>query len=878
MKAERWQQIDYLYHSVLERVPAQRPAFLAAACAGDEELHREVESLLASHEQANEFIEEPVVAAAARVLANQQSSALVGHQIDHYKILALLGAGGMGEVYLAQDFKLGRKVALKLLDLGFSGDTETRTRFLREARLASSLDHPNICTIHEVGEAAGRPFIAMQCVEGQSLRQVIGGQPLGLDSLLSISLQVADALAAAHAQSIIHRDIKPGNIIVTPHGQVKVLDFGLAKLLESEDGEAENHLTMTGVVMGTPASMSPEQARGERADHRSDIFSFGGVVYEMATGCTPFKGKSRADVISALLKEPHTPAVQLNKEIPARLSAVIDRALVKEPAGRYQSMREMISDLREVVAEAGGLDHLFSLADLPRGVVPLVPLQRRTFFTAFGQIPRPAAIAFVASMALALVVLALVIYHSWAQQPLPAMPIKSIAVLPLKPLVADSRDESLEMGMADTLITRLSNLRQIIVRPMSAVRRYSGLEQDPVAAGREQGVDAVLDGSIQKSGERVRVTVRLISTADGQQLWADKFEDKFTDIFSVQDSISERVAAALAVKLSGEEKKQLTKRYTENAEAYQLYLKGRYFASKWTPEGFKKGIEYLNLAIAIDPNYALAYDGLAYCYYNSFYIPFKEAMTKGREFAKRALEIEPTLAEAHVSLGLINTWLDYDWPAAEREFKKAIDLKPNYASAHLWYGVYLSYLERSAESIAEIKRAIELDPLSAEANTGLGVVLFYARRYDEANEQIRKTLDLEPNFWFARLHLARVHQKRGELPAAVAELEKTKLIEGASTEVLSALGYAYAMSGKNDQAQKIIIELKNQSKQSYVPPYNIATIYAGLGEKDQAFAYLEKEYSEGAYYMNLLKVDPELDSLRSDPRYSDLLRRMNFAR
>lgn len=464
--------------------------------------------------------------------------------------------------------------------------------------------------------------------------------------------------------------------------------------------------------------------------------------------------------------------------------------------------------------------------------------------------------------------------------PLPNQPatrarFRSMAVLPFKPLVADSRDESLEMGIADTLITRLSSLRQIIVRPVSAVRRYAGLEQDPIAAGQEQGVDVVLDGSIQKSGERVRVTVRLVSAADGRQLWAEKFEEKFTDIFSVQDAISERVAGALAVELTSEEQERLTMRYTESTDAYRFYLKGRYFASKWTEEGFKKGIEYFNKAIGLDPNYALAYDGLAYCYYNNFYLPFKESMTKGRVLAKRALEVDPGLAEARVSLGLINTWLDYDWPAAEREFRQAIELKPNYAPAHLWYGFYLMARGRSDESIAESRRAIELDPLSDEANTGLGVYLFYARRYEEAKEQLRKTLDLEPNFWFARLYLARVYTAKSEFALAIAELEKTRLIEGASTEVQSALAYVYAVAGRKDKARRIIDALKEQSKRKYVPPYNIAVVYAGLGEKERSFAYLEKEYAEGAYYMNLLKVDPELDSLRSSPQFEAFLRRLN---
>jgi TolB-like protein/Flp pilus assembly protein TadD len=462
-----------------------------------------------------------------------------------------------------------------------------------------------------------------------------------------------------------------------------------------------------------------------------------------------------------------------------------------------------------------------------------------------------------------------------------SIPAKSIAVLPFKPLLAASRDESLELGMADTLIAKLGSLRQIIVRPVSAVRKYAGLEQDPVAAGREQRVDAVLDGTLQKSGERIRVTVRLLSAADGQQLWADKFEEEFTDIFSVEDSISERVAAALAVTLTGADKKQLTKRYTENAEAYQLYLKGRYYAGKYTPEATKKAIAYFDKAIALDPNYALAYDGLAYCYYASdWFGPPKENFAKGRALVEKALEIDPALAEAHVSLGLLVAWLDYDWPGAEREFKRAFELNANYPPAHLWYGYYLMGLGNFDQSIAEIKRAIELDPLSAEANTCLGIALLDGHRYDEALQQLRTTVEAEPDYWLAHLYFARALEKKGELSAAIAELKKTTLIEGAPAEVISALGYAYAVSGNKAEAEKIILQLKEQSEQSkqfYVPAYGIATIYAGLGDKERAFAYLEKEYANGAFYLNYLKVDPEVDNLRSDPRFADLLRRVRLA-
>ena len=522
MTPERWQQIEQLLQAALECEPAERDALLDRECATDPGLREEVESLLSSAQQTKGFLNENAAAVAAVLLTDEEPTAeLLRGRIGPYSIQKQLGAGGMGEVFLAEDVRLGRKVALKLLDPSMTGDAQSRLRFLREARLASTLDHPNICTVHEVGEAQGRPFIAMQFVEGETLKQMVDGRPMSLESLLSISLQVADALAAAHAQGIIHRDIKTRNIIVTQRGQAKVLDFGLAKLLHSEDGESGTDMTMSGVVLGTPASMSPEQARGERVDHRSDIFSFGVVMYEMATGHIPFAGKTRADVISALLREAQKPAAELNSEIPARMSALIDRALAKDPADRYQSMTEIVSDLRQVVNDAGGLDRVFSSSE---DMTPLVPFKRPAVLGHFSQRiqSRTAAVLFGIVVVL-LVGVALAVYFSRREQPLPTNPIKSIAVLPFKPLVAESRDEVLELGMADTLINKLSNIKQVTVRSLSSVRQYTDVNQDPVAAGREQKVDAVLEGNIQRSGDQVRVTVRLVRVADSESIWTDQF-------------------------------------------------------------------------------------------------------------------------------------------------------------------------------------------------------------------------------------------------------------------------------------------------------------------------------------------------------------------
>jgi TolB-like protein/Flp pilus assembly protein TadD len=893
LQPERNREIDRIFQAALAHDLAERAAFLDEACADDPDLRRQVEALIASDVQADNFIETPAIQIAPELVADDHTTPVTGETIGPYRLDSQLGAGGMGKVYLAHDQRLGRKVALKLLDTALMGDSTQCQRFLREARLAASLDHANICTIHEVGEAAGRLFIAMQYVEGETLRGVILGRPLKLDSVLSISLQVADALAEAHSRGIIHRDVKAGNIMITPRGQAKVLDFGLAKILENDGEETDTHLTMTGMVMGTPASMAPEQARGERVDHRSDIFSFGGVLYEMATGQTPFSGRSRADVISALLRQPHTSAAELNKEVTAHLSAIIDRALAKEPTDRYQSMSDMIADLRQVVSEAGGMDHLFSSSDARFKVMTpyVAPRQRRGSLKVFGRrIERSFLMASVAAV-IVLLTLGLIGSYLWTKPSPPATPtraepsvalpaqIKSIAVLPFKPLAANSRDESLEMGMADTLITRLSNLKEIVVRPTSAVRKYAGLEQDAVAAGKEQRVDAVLDGSIQRSADKVRVTVRLLKVDDGTQLWAETFNERFSDIFTVQDRVSERVAGALALKLNSEEQESLTKRYTENTEAYQLYMKGRYHWNKRTADAVKKGIEYFDQAIRKDPNYALAYAGLADSYNilgSNGVLPMKESHPRARAAALKALEIDDSLAEAHTSLAAIIADFYWNWSESESHFRRALDLNPNYPTAHHWYCQYLVRMGRFKEAIQHAKRAQELDPVSLVMHANLGQTFYEARQYDQAIEQLHKTLEIDANFVPAYLHLGLVYLQKRMYEEAIASFQKGNQLAPYTTDMIALLGHAYAVAGRRDEALKILNDLSAQSKRQYVSPFGIAFIYVGLGEKDQALTWLQKAYDDRVWLMGMLKVEPIFDPLRSDSRFEDLLRRVGL--
>jgi serine/threonine-protein kinase len=802
MKTERWQQIDRLLDQALELDLDRRDQFIAEACGDDDSLRRELRSLLAAHGKAEAFIETPPADVAAELLAHDQ--AFVARTVAHYRILNSLGAGGMGKVYLAEDTRLGRRVALKLLPGALTGDAASRARFLREARLASSLDHPNICTIHEIGEASGQLFIAMQFVEGETVKELIDRQPLGLDSLLSISLQVAFALSEAHSRGIIHRDIKSSNIIITPRGQTKVLDFGLAKLLDKDDStldtaETPSALTRAGTAMGTPTYMSPEQARGRPVDFRSDIFSFGIVLYEMATGRLPFQEASQTETMNAVINKAHGPVREINQEAPQGLSSVIDRALAKQAGDRYQSIEEMISDLRRVAREAG-----VAGGDAPDGaVIPYVRPERKAVA---GGLSR--RIMGLAGLALALVIvigLAIGAFLSLDRQSATNASIRSIAVLPFKPLDAGSRDESLEMGMANTLITKLSNLNQVRVRSIESVRRYSVTETDPLAAGRELQVDSVLYGQIQRSGERIRVTIHLVRVADGAHLWNDTLNDVNLSIFALQDSISEKVVSKLALQLSGEERKRLAKHYTENAEAYLAYIRGRYHLDKRNWKEVEKSMQYFERAIDIDPDYAQAHAGLAEAYFALGGLgarPPNEVIPKAKIAVARALDIDNLLSEAYSSRAIIRHLYDWDWGGAESDFKTSIQLNPNFPAVQRHYALYLLDRGRFDDALARIRKALELEPLDAIINRDVGQVLFYSRRYDEAIKAFDETLELDRTFSTAYGFLARAYEMKGLYQQAVEADIAREAVSGSSPEMIAALKSAYKESGGGDTGEK----------------------------------------------------------------------------
>jgi serine/threonine protein kinase len=909
MISERWQSVKGLFESALEREPKERAAFLDQACDGDESLRKEVESLLTSFEQS--FMETPAVAAVAReVLADgRQAKLKAGETISHYKILSSLGAGGMGEVYLAQDLKLGRKVALKLLPAYLSGDGDRLSRFQQEARAASALSHANVCVVHEVGEAeGGRHYIVMEYVEGETLRDHMKDARLKLSEVLDVAVQVASALTAAHKVGVVHRDIKPENVILRPDGYVKVLDFGLAKLTErpafaTDSGVAARAQVKTnpGMVMGTVEYMSPEQARGKEVDARTDIWALGVMLYEMVTRRAPFEGQTPSHVIVSIIESEPPPLARYG-EVPAELELIVNKALRKNKEERYQTAADLALDLKNLKEElevearlkrslepgsassqatttkSDGLaiDTITESAARTSDVGTARPTSSAEYLVS--EIKRHKRGVSLVAVA-ALIVFAVVAYLYFPRNSAPSSSldaIDSVAVLPFVNVSADPNTEYLSNGISESIMNSLSRLPALKVMSLNSVLRYKGKQIDSQAVGRELNVRAVLMGRFTQHGDDLAISTELVDTRDNRQLWGEQYDRKLSGIIVVQTEIAREISERLRLRLSGEEKKRPAKHYTENYDAYLAYLKGRYHLDKRTASENEKSIEYFQQAISLDPSYAPAYAGLSDSYWAL--APFgryppKDVMPKAEAAARRAVELDDLLAEGHASLAHVLAYYDWDWAGAEKEFKRGIELDPNSPITHHFYSFYLSTVGRFDESLVEIKRALDLDPLSVFINRDVGMMLYYSRQYDQAIEQLQKTVELDPNFHTTYNWLVFAYEEKGLYDQAVATSLKHEEVVG-RPENVAPLKSAYMRSGWKGFLQKELDLQKERAKHSRVASF--AQLYARLGDNDRALAVLEREYEDRSPEMMGIKSEPIWDGLRSDPRFKELLRKMNF--
>ena len=831
-------------------------------------------------------------------------------QLGRYVIRSLLGAGGMGEVYLAHDPSLNRKIALKVLPAEVATNQDRMRRFKQEATSAASLNHPNIAHIYEIGEAEGLNYIAMEYVEGATLRAKIRDDHEELPKLLRVLQHVAEGLAKAHDSGIVHRDLKPDNIMITSDGHAKVLDFGLAKLVETQTTTGSEEPTILqhstpGLILGTMGYMSPEQAQGKtkEIDNRSDIFSFGCILFEAITGQRAFAGKDQIETLNKIIREPAPPLTAFNPNAPADLQRIVRRCLAKDPDERYQTIKDVAIELKEVRRELQE-----AATDVPS--VSSASSEARTLWqsetTRVQSAPPPTAeppsspstrvssAEFIvseirqhktATLIGAVVILLLVVavafgIRSYLHAGSTEVAVESIAVIPFVNMNKDANAEWISDGLTESIINNLTQLPNLRVIARSSVFRYKGRETDPLVVGKELGVRAVLTGRLMQRGETMLISAELVDVRDNKQLWGEQYERQLADMLSVQREIAREITNNLRPTLSGMEQKRAEKMYTANPEAYQLYLKGRFYWNKRTPPDLHKAIPFFEQAIEKDPNYAMAYSGLADSYalltaYTDE--PPRQLMPKAKDAALKALALDDKLAEAHASLGQIAAYYDYDFPTAERQYRRAIELNPNYATAHQWLAEYLASMKRLDESQAEIRRALELDPLSVIMNRIYADILMDARKYDEAIQQYHRALDLDPNFPTAHYFLGRAYEVKGMYDQAVEEYSKASLVGRVPPEVVQKMKDVYAKSGWKAYVQMNLDRLLSQTQgQSTPPPFVIAGMYARLGRKEEAIAWLEKGYEERDGRMTVLGVAYEFDGLRADPRFKELMRRLGL--
>jgi serine/threonine-protein kinase len=856
-------KIQEIFQSAVELAPEERRGFLNESCRDNPELRAEVESLLAAHEEAGAFIEDSASDMAAALL-DQKRQQLT--QIGEYKIEKLLGAGGMGEVFLARDQRLNRHVALKLLSIHLTANEERVRRFRQEALAASGLNHPNILTIYEIEEHGPRPYIATEFVEGVTLRTHMSGNGRSLMDVLDITLQIAAALSVAHTAGIVHRDIKPENIMIRPDGLVKILDFGIAKYTGSKELRDENDQwlkTAEGAVMGTTAYMSPEQARGLPVDSRTDIWALGVMMYEMVAMRLPFTGATPSDRLAAIIEHEPEPIRKYQHNVPDSFERIVQRALVKDREGRYQQAADLVTDLRRTQTALGSTHQRGT--SLPALVHRVPKLSKRQ-----------AAVSLLIA-ALMIGVLGYLIFRQRSSRAVET--IDSLAILPFSNGGESADIEYLSDGITDSLINSLSRIPSLKVMSRNSVFHYKDRQVDAQTIGSILHVRGVMTGRVVQRGDDVTVTIELSDAQDNRHLWGEQYNRKLKDLLGLQSEIARDVSQKLQARLSGADQQKVANNYTNNPDAYELYLRGRYHLNKLTPPEVQTSVHYFQQAVAADASYALAHVGLSDAYSAlalSVDMPATVFYPRAKAAAQRALEIEETLAEAHTSLGVALLFHDWNFVAAENQYQRALELNPNSAETHFSYAGLLVVLGKYVEGLEEIKRARELDPLSLRTNALEGRFLVLAGRTDEGLARLRNTIELEPNYFLAHLFAANAYAEKGMYNEAIATATKARDLSGGNAEAVATIGYALGASGQRREAQSILDELTKRSAKRYVPPYDFALIYNGMGELNETLAWLERGVEERDPKMLFLKGGSQWKNLRGSERFEKLLRRIGF--
>ncbi len=888
MNSERWQKVKGLFDAVVELSPQKREQFLDKSCGNDEELRRDVENLLDSYNDAESFMEQAAVVEVAGLIIEPKNLE-AGKSFGHYEIIKQIGMGGMGEVYLAEDKKLDRKVAVKILNEKFAKHESNLQRFIKEAKAVSALNHPNILVIHEIGEAEETNYIVSEFIEGKTLRDIIVKTSLKLSEILDISTQIANALVATHTAKIVHRDIKPENIMIRPDGYVKILDFGLAKLAEQkavgmEDTTAKQNQTAKGIILGTVNYMSPEQAKAEKIDERTDIFSFGVVLYEMVAGRTPSAGGSMSETLANLINSEPQPLSRFAANVPDELQRIVAKTLRKNKDERYQTMKDLLTDLKKL------RENLAFNEKLERSRPPSV--EKATAFlqaatgdvdnqtneasnNSTGQIKSRKSLVIFAFAILLIAAVGFGYYFlSVRKTALSATGKKSLAVLPFVNAGNDPNAEYLSDGITESVINNLSQFSGLKVMSRNSAFRFRDNQTDTKTIASQLGVENIVTGDIKQVGDKLVINVRLIDATDDSQIWGNQYVKTSVDVIAAQNEIARDISRKLGARLSGADEQKLARKFTENTEAYQAYLRGLYHSEKSGTQDKRKALEYFQQAVTLDPNFAAAHAYLSARYANlagANGFPRRETMLKAKETALKAVALDDQLSMAHEALGYVLVYSDYDFVAAERELKRAIELDPNDASGRETYSGILTSFGRNEEAIAEMRQAAELNPLSPSVSSSLGYSLLYARRYDEAIAQFKKTLELDAYFIALHYGLAIAYQMQKKYAESVEERAQiTEITDGKQ-------GAAFIRESFANGGWQGFLRAMTENSQTYqAPRYIKATMYAELGEKDKAFSILHNLYEDRSAQLLRLKVDPRLDSLRDDARFTELLKRMNL--